>query len=319
MRKVLSVPQAGPKAHWLKMSVRFDLTDLRLFLHVAEAGSITVGAGQANMALASASERIRAMEDALGAALLERKRRGVRLTPAGSALLHHARIVTQQLEQMRGELNGYARGLRGHVRLLSNTVAIAEFLPDALAAFLAAHPNIDVALEDRPSREIVRAIAEGHADIGIITDGVDPAEELETFPFGENRLVVVAPRRHALARRSQVAFRDVLNHDVVGFPAGSALQEYLDHHAARAGRRLKLRVRLNGFDAICRLVEAGIGLAVLPETAAKRCRQSMAIRQVPLTDAWALRHFSICVKSFRSLPAHAQRLVEYLSPRSSLK
>src|ERR1700681_2591697 len=117
----------------MKNAFRFDLTDLRLFLNVDDAASITHGASRSHMALASASERIRAMEDALGAPLLERKRRGVQLTPAGSALVHHARIVTQQLEQMRDELSDYAKGLRGHVRLLSNTVAIAELLPAPLA------------------------------------------------------------------------------------------------------------------------------------------------------------------------------------------
>jgi molybdate transport repressor ModE-like protein len=317
MRKVLSVPQAPPKAERsAKMSIRFDLIDLRLFLYVAEAASITHGANRANMALASASERIRAMEETLGAPLLERKRRGIRLTPVGSALVHHARIVTQQLEQMRGELSDYAKGLRAHVRLLSNTVAIAELLPAPLAAFLSAHRNIDVELEDRPSREIVRTIAEGRADIGIVTDAVDPAEELETFPLGEIRLVVVAPRRHPIGKRRKIAFSEILDHDFVGLPAGSALQEYLDHHAARAGRRLKVRVRLNGFDPIGRMVESGIGLAVLPETAARRFQRSMAIQVISLTDHWALRHHAICVRDFKSLPAHAQRLVECLRPRS---
>lgn len=296
------------------MSIRFDLTDLRLFLHVAEATSITHGAARSNMTLASASERIRAMEDALGAPLLERKRRGVALTPVGSALVHHARIVTQQLERMRGELNDYAKGLRGHVRLLSNTVAIAEFLPAALASFLSAHPNIDVELEDRPSREIVRTIAEGRADIGIVTDAVDLAEELETFPIGAIRLVVVAPDRHPLGRRRKIGFRDILDHDIVGLPAGSALQDYLDDHAARAGRRMKVRVRLSGFDVVCRMVESGIGLAVLPETVARRCQHSMAIRTVPLTDRWAVRRHAVCVRNLASLPAHAKRLVECLRP-----
>src|SRR6266478_6376565 len=133
------------------MSIRCDLTDLRLFLHVAEAASITHGAARANMSLASASERIGAMEDALGAPLLERQRRGVRLTPAGSTLVHHARIVTQQLELMRDELDKYAKGLRGNVRVLANTVATVEFLPIALVPFLSAHPNIDVDLEERQS------------------------------------------------------------------------------------------------------------------------------------------------------------------------
>jgi len=295
-----------------KMSIRFDLTDLRLFLHVADAASITHGATRANMTLASASERIRAMETALGAPLLERQRRGVRLTPVGSALVHHARIVTQQLETMRGELSDYAKGLRGRVRLLSNTVAIAELLPTPLALFLSTHPNIDVELEDRPSREIVRTIAEGRADIGIVTDAVDLAEELETFPLGAIRLVVVAPRRHSLGRRRTTAFRDILDHDIVGLPVGSALQEYLDHHAARTGRRLKVRIRLNGFDAICRMVESGIGLAVLPETAARRSQLAMAIKIISLTDRWALRRHAICVRNLASLPAHARRLVECL-------
>jgi DNA-binding transcriptional LysR family regulator len=301
------------------MSARFDLTDLRLFLHVAEAASITHGAARANMALASASERIRAMESSLGTPLLERKRRGVCITPAGSALADHARIITQQMEQMRGDLNSYASGLRGKVRLLSNTVAMSEILPAALAAFLSAHPNIDIELHDRPSQEIARAIADGRADIGIITDSADPAEELEIFPLGDIRLVVVAPRRHSLGRRRKIAFREALDHDLVGLPEGSALQDFLDHQAARSGRRLKLRVRLNGFDAMCRMVERGIGLAILPETAGRRCRQSMAIEVISITDTWALRHHRICVRSLRSMPAHAQRLVRCLNPRLSLR
>jgi DNA-binding transcriptional LysR family regulator len=293
------------------MPVRFDLVDLQLFLHVADAASITHGAARANMTLASASERVRDMEKALGAPLLERKRRGVGLTPAGSALVYHARIVTQQLEHMRGELGDYAKGLRGHVRLLANTVAIAELLPESLASFLAAHHNVDIELEDRPSREIVRTVAEGRADIGIVTT---LAEGLETFPLGAIRLVVVVPRRHPLSTRRKISFREILDHDAVGLPVGSALQDYLDHHAARAGRRLKVRLRLGGFDTICRIVESGIGFAVLPETAAQRCRQSMAIRIVPLTDKWAIRHHAICIRGFADLPAHAKRLVEFLRP-----
>lgn len=299
------------------MSLRFDLTDLRLFLHVAEAASITQGASRANMALASASERIRAMEEALGVALLERKRRGVQLTPAGSALERHARIVMQNLEEMRGDLNNFAQGLRCRVHVLANTVATVEFLPPALALFLAAHPNIDVDLEQRHSREVIRAVAEGVADIGIIAEAVDPAEELEIFPFAEDRLVLVTPRQHPLGGRREIAFHETLDHDFVGFVAGTALQETLDHHAARSARRLKLRVRLNNFESIARMVENGIGVAVLPERAARRFQRSMAIQIVPLTDGWAPRHFTICIRSFGSLSPHAKWLVEHLKRHSS--
>lgn len=264
------------------------------------------------MALASASERIRAMELALGAPLFERKRRGVSPTAAGATAVHHARLMTRQLELMAGELGQHAKGLRGRVRVFSNTAATQEFLPPVLGRFLAAHPHVDVELEERPSTEIVRGVAGGMADIGIVADAVDPAIELETFPFAEDRLVLVTPTRHPLAERRRLAFHDVLSYDFIGLPAGGALQEHLDGHAARAGQRLKLRVRVPGFDAVCRIVASGIGVAVVSRTAALRCRRSMPLRVVPLTDTWALRHLRICVKSLRTLPAHAQSLVEHL-------
>jgi molybdate transport repressor ModE-like protein len=180
----------------MKTSMRFDLVDLRLFLFVVEASSITHGAARAGMALASASERVRLMEESLGAPLLERHRRGVRATAAGAALAHHAQLVVQQLERMRGELSEFADGFRARVRLLANTTATAEFLPATLAAFLAQHPLIDIELEERSSREIVRAVAGNLAEIGVVGDEVNPAKELQTFPFAEDRLVLIAlPRR----------------------------------------------------------------------------------------------------------------------------
>jgi DNA-binding transcriptional LysR family regulator len=252
------------------------------------------------------------MEESLGVPLFDRKRRGVSPTPAVSALVHHARLVTQQMERMSGDLNQHAKGLRGRIRLFSNTAATLEFLPPLLGPFLAAHPNIDVDLEERPSSEIVRAVAGGSADIGIVADAVDAAAELETFPFAEDRLVIVAPRRHSLGSRRRIAFPETLQHDFVGLVAGSALQDHIEDHAARAGQRLKMRVRLPGFDTVCRAVESGIGLAVVSKIAALRCRKTMAIRVIPLTDPWTLRHLRICVRRLRSLPMHAQSLVEHL-------
>ena len=297
--------------------MRFDLTDLRLFRDVAEAESITGGAARANMALASASARIRGMEEEAGTALLQRGRRGVTPTPAGQAVLHHARLVLQQMQRMRGELGDYAQGLKGHVRILGNTAALTEFLPEPLAEWLAAHPRIDIDLEERPSHAIVEAVAAGLADFGIVADAADGGGVsqggLETLPFRIDRLVLAVPRGHPLARRRRIAFAEVLGEDFVGLGPGSALQEHLGRHAARAGRALKLRVRLGGFDAVCRMVEQGVGLAVVPETAARRCRRSMAIRAVPLSDPWALRHLTICVRRLDALPAHARRLVEHLA------
>jgi len=209
-------------------------------------------------------------------------------------------------------LGQYARGLRGHVRVLSNTAALAAFLPDALAAFLAAHPMIDIDLEERPSREIVAAIAGGLADVGIVADTVDLGD-LETLPFRTDQLVLVAPDGHALAGRSAVAFREVLEEPFVGLSHGSALQAHLAGHAARAGHALKLRVRVSGLEAACRMVESGVGVAIVPEAAARRVGETAAIRSVPLSDAWALRRLTLCARSVSALPAHAQQLVRHLT------
>lgn len=292
--------------------MRFDLTDLRLFLHVAETGSITAGAERSAMALASASARIRGMEDALGISLLERGRRGARPTPAGRAVVHHARLVLHQLERMRGELNEYAKGLKGHVRLLSNTAAINEFLPDALAVFLAANPNIDIDLEERASHAIVEAVAAGLADLGVVADMVDLGG-LETRPFRSDRLVLVVAKDHWLASRPSVAFADILDEPFVGLSAGSALQEYLNAHAARAGRSLSFRVRVRGPVALCRVVERGVGIGVIPETAALRAAEASAIQVVSLSDSWAPRLLVLCARRFDDLSAHARRLVEELT------
>lgn len=295
--------------------MRFDLTDLQLFLHVVDAESITGGAARAHIALASASARIRGMEDALGVPLLLRKRRGVVPTDPGRTLAHHARMVMQQMERMKGELGEYALGLKGHVRLLSNTAALTEFLPEALSAFLARHPNVDIDLEERLSHDIVQAIAAGQADVGIVTDSVDLAD-LETFAFRPDRLVVVAAIGHALAdgipqrAKRAVDFASTTGFDFIGMTEGSALQQYLAGHAARSGARLKCRVRLRSFEAICRMVETGVGIAVIPEAAAVRCRRTMAIRIFRLNDAWAERRLTICVRQFDALSGYARQLVD---------
>ncbi len=298
--------------------MRFDLADLRLFLHVAEAGSLTHGARRAGLALPSASERVKAMEETLGVPLLRRDRRGTQPTAAGLALLEHARLMLAQFERLKGELGAHARGLKGRIRVLSNTAAISEHLPGSLAAFLARHPTLDIELEERESLDIVEAIAAGQADIGIVADPPQTAG-LDTHPYREDRLVLVVPARHALARIRQVWFAEALDHDLVGLSHGSALQAHLARHAARLGKKMRLRVRLTGFDAICRLVEDGAGLAVVPQTAAARCRRSMAIRAVRLRDDWSVRELMICVRRASTLPIHARRLVDHLKRPPGLR
>ena len=292
--------------------MRFDLVDLQLFLHVVEAGSITGGATRAHLSLASCSERIHGMEETLGVPLLLRGRRGVTPTPAGDALVRHARLVFQQLQRMRAELGDHAQGLKGSVRLRCNTAALSEYLPDALAGFLARHPHVDVALEEHPSHEVAKAVREGAADLGIVSDAVD-LSQLESFPFRTDRLVAVATPELAqqLAPEGRpVPFVRLADFDHVSLAGDSALFNYLELQARRLGRTLHARVRLRDFAAICRMVEAGVGVGIVPEPAARRGAQTMNIVVIELLDAWALRQLSICVKSFDALPRHAQQLVD---------
>ena len=291
--------------------MRFDLPDLGLFRHVVEAGSITQGARRANLALAAASTRIRNMEDTLGAALLVRSRQGVVPAQAGRTLLQHARAILAEAERLREDLGAYAGGLAGQIRVLSNTNALTEFLPEALSSFLAAHPQVSVDLEERLSDEIVGLIAEGVADLGIIAGTVDAAS-LETFPFRKDRFVLVVARDHSLAKRTNTAFAQVLDYDFVGLDRSSALQRFLADKAARVGQPLRLRIQLRSFDAVCRMVECNVGIGIVPETTAHRVSRSMAIADVALTDAWALRDLTICVRRLRDLPPFARRLVEHL-------
>jgi molybdate transport repressor ModE-like protein len=291
--------------------MRFDLADLSLFRHVAEAGSITHGAERAHLALAAASTRIRNMEEALGAPLLVRARHGVTPTQAGRTLLQHARVMLQQAERLREDLGAYAGGLAGQVRVLSNTNALTEFLPEALSSFLAAHPNVSVDLEERLSDEIVGLIAEGVGDIGLVAGTVDSGT-LTTYPFRSDRFVLVVARDHPLARRSKVSFAEVLDHDFVGLDRASALQRFLAGKASTIGRPLRLRVQLRSFDAVCRLVECNVGVGIVPATTARRAAKTMAIRSVDLTDPWAARDLTICIRDFGALAPYARQLVEHL-------
>jgi DNA-binding transcriptional LysR family regulator len=291
--------------------MQFDLVDLNLFRHVVDAGSITRGAERANLALAAASTRIRNMEKSLGASLLVRGRQGVAPTPAGRTLLQHARVLLAQAERLREDLGTFAGGLAGQIRILSNTNALTEFLPEALGTFLASHPQVSIDLEERLSDEIVGLIAEGVADIGIVAGTVDTGR-LSTYPFRSDRFVLVVPRGHALAASPRIAFAEVLEHDFVGLDRASALQRFLADKAGRIGQPLKLRVQLRSFDAVCRMVEAGVGLGIVPDTTAQRAARTMAIATVDLDDPWALRDLTLCIRSLDELPPSARQLVEHL-------
>ena len=294
-----------------EIAMRFDLVDLQLFIAVADSRSITRGADRAHLALASASARIKGLEAAFGVTLFKRGRRGVELTPAGESLLDHARLVIHNVEAMRGDLARFASGIRASVHLLANTSGLSEHLPRALASFLRQHPDLNVDVEERESTDIASAIATGAADLGFAAEHALP-DNVERFAFSEDRLTLVTARRGELAGRRQVDFQDVADRAFVGLTNATALQVHIAKHAARLGMRLHFRARLRDFDAICQMVAAGVGVAVVPEAAARRCAQSMPIAMIRIRDSWAYRKLVICARSFKVLPRPAKLLVEHL-------
>ncbi|MBV7543668.1 LysR family transcriptional regulator [Acidovorax sp. sic0104] len=296
--------------------MRFDLTDLRLFVHVHEAGTITGGAERSHMALASASERIRGMEDALGVPLLVRAQRGVQPTPAGHTLLHHARLVLRQMEHLRGDLGDFGNGLAGHVRMRCNSSALSEFLPAAMAGFLQQHPRISVDVQEAPSQDVADAVRSGLCDMGLASDAAD-LQGLAAWTLKPDPLVLVVPRGHALASLRRMALADAAHLDFVGLDEGSALQSHVARHAQRTGQRLRFRVRLRHFEAVCQLVGMGVGVGIVPLAAARRHSRAHGIQALRLTDGWARRSLVLCTRSPDELPLHALQLLQHLMPRTA--
>ncbi|WP_018632022.1 LysR family transcriptional regulator [Neomegalonema perideroedes] len=292
--------------------MRFDLTDLRLFLHVVEAGSLTHGAARANLALPSASARLRGMEEASGLKLLERGRGGVSPTAAGEILARRARRILREAEDLRAELQDCASGARGLLRLPANTAAATEFLPEALADWLAGRPGMDVEILERPSAEILRAILDGKADFGVLARSPE-AEALRLQPFALDRIALLIPTGHALAkRRGDLALAEALEADFVGLPAEAPLQAHLEERARLAGGRMRVRLRAPGFEALALLAAKGIGAAPMPEAAALRHRRrGLTIRR--LSDPWASRELVVAARDFAALPASARALAAHLA------
>jgi DNA-binding transcriptional LysR family regulator len=292
--------------------MRFDLTSLKLFVAVAEELSITRAAQREHIVLSAASKRITELEELIGTPLLYRHARGVALTPAGSSLLHYARQIGSTLEQMRGELSEYALGIKGHIRVHANTSAISHFLPDELRAFSVQHSQIKIDLEEEVSSAIIRSVLAGTADVGIFCGHV-AAPGLQLFRYHADALVVVVPPHHALAGRSTLRFEQVLDYDVVGLQADSALTGLQVAAAQALGRSVRLRMQVRSFDAVCRMVQADMGIGILPAHSVAPHALTMGVRGITLNEPWARRELKLGVRDFHALPLVARQLVEHLS------
>lgn len=291
--------------------MQFDLTDLRLFALAADEGSLTRAAARQHLSLAAASARIKALEAQAGLPLLYREARGVRLSPPGEAFLLHARGVLRQVDQLRTDLQEYGGGLRGHLRVFANTTAVTDFMPEILPPFLAANPRVNIDLQEKPNAEIARGVLDGRADIGIVAGQVDTLG-LQCIHFSTDRLVLATALGHPLAHRPSIAFADTLGEDHVGMHHSSTLQNFLAQVTEKLGKPLKLRIQLSSFDAMCRMIGAGVGVGIVPESAARRNQAAAGLALVELADAWSVRERYILVRDKARLPGYALDLIDTL-------
>ncbi|TAN30891.1 MAG: LysR family transcriptional regulator [Castellaniella sp.] len=294
------------------MASHFDLTDMQLLVNVASAMSLTKAAEHTFLSLPAASNRVKNLEGYLGTPLLYRNSQGVTLTPAGEAFVRHARIVLHQLQHLRGDIQEYAQGVKGRVRVYANTTAMNEFVPAVLERYLVSHPSVNIELRERLSYQVVKAVVEGAADIGITAQGSGGAG-VKFLPYRTDRLVLVTHRDHPLARKQGPhSFGNVLDYDFISLAESSAIHSFLLTAAEDSGRFLRVRVEVGNFETACRLIGAQVGIGVIPETAARRYVQLLPLKIMDLTDEWALRQLHICVRESTELPAFSQELVDLL-------
>lgn len=290
---------------------RLNLFSLSLFNLVARSGSISKGAQLANLAVGAASKRITDLEETVGTVLMERHSRGITLTAAGHALQVHAQRILSDVDQLTADLSDHATGLLGVVRLWANTSAVTQFLPANISSFTRANPGIRIELEEKDSDEVVLAVLDGRADFGIFADRTQ-AFGLHLLNYRRDRLVLVVPHGHPLARRRTVRFEEAIEYDFVSLPKGTSLATRLQAETHLLGRSLKLRLQVRSFDAMCQMVAVGLGVAVLPREAVQPHLRSMNLRQIALQDEWASRRLLIGLRDTSAVPRHVRLMIDHL-------
>ncbi|MEM5297612.1 LysR family transcriptional regulator [Burkholderia sp. JPY481] len=290
---------------------KLDLTSLRLFVAVCQERNIARAAEREFIASSAVSRRIAEIEAMIGLPVIQRQSRGITVTPVGETVLRYALAIIGNIEQMSAELSRFSTGVKGRVRVVANLSSIVQFLPEDVAAFGRAFPDVSIELEEENSADVLRIVDEHGADFGICNP-VAGSEAFEQVPYRQDRLAVLVPGGHRLASAARVSFDDLLHDSFVGLRSESALTRLLAQQAASAGRQLDVRMRVSSLDALCRMVHAGLGIAIVPEPVGLLYVNTLDVRLLPLADAWAERHLIIIFKAREQLSASAAALVSFL-------
>jgi DNA-binding transcriptional LysR family regulator len=293
---------------------KLDLTSLRLFVAVCQEQNIARAAEREFIASSAVSRRIAEIEAVIGLPVIQRQSRGITVTPVGETVLRYALAIIGNIEQMSAELSRFSSGAKGTVRVVANLSSIVQFLPEDVAAFGRVFPEVSIELEEENSADVLRIVDEHGADFGICNP-VPGSEAFEQVPYREDRLAVLVPGGHRLASGSRVAFEVLLDDSFVGLRSESALTKLLAQQAASAGRQLDVKIRVSSLDALCRMVHAGLGIAIVPEQVGLLYVNALDVRLLSLSDAWAVRHLIMIFRSRDQLSASAAGLVRFLGSK----
>ena len=300
-----------------------DIDSLALFVRAAQMGNLTRAAEACHITVTAASRRLSLLEHQFKAKLFERHSRGLQLTPAGDRLLKLARDLVADMHHMRAEMANYASGRHAVLRVHGNTSAMTQFLPADVAHFQAHHAQVRIVLQECWSEAAVHSVKSGEADLGVVVEGCD-ITGLWCRPYRYDQLAAVLRDDDVLTRRGDVpkgtddvledthdvpedthdvlkgpsvAFAELLGRDLVGLEGSSTLTRLLTAQAAQLMRPMALRVQVRSFEAVCRAVQAGLGIGILPLTAAQSFAHTMHLKVLPLADSWAVRRMQLCTRT----------------------
>lgn len=293
--------------------MHLDLTDLRLFIHIAESNTLTEASKRAFLSVPTVSGRLKSMESQLGVRLLYRNNQGSELTDAGRQLLGYARRIQREVDELKATFSDGQSLERGHIKVFANTTSVTQLLPDILAKFLINHPKVTIDLQEHLNRDIIRGVIDGSADIGVASGPVD-SEGLCVYPYKTDRLVLVTPADHPLAPRTSVTLNEIVRYPLVGLHEGSSLVSFLRSIFDSSGRDVPLRIQLYSFESICQMIDAGVGIGIIPESAAKRYMATTSIRQILIDEPWVVRERNIVIRDPEMLPESAKNLLNAIKP-----
>lgn len=291
--------------------MRFELTDLRVFLAIAHAKSLSAGALSVHLTAPSASYRLKNLEQAMGASLFERTSKGMVLTPAGMTVKKYADAIFSSVERLQGEIQRHVNGISGHIRVFANSSTLSGIAP-ALSRYLAHYPNVNVDLEEKLSEETVRAVLEGRADVGLVAGQID-LHGLHAITYGHDELVFVAPVGHPLAVHGSMSLETALTYDLVSIGSKTSNFLYLQGMAVKLGMNPRVRVHAPTFEAVLQCVQEGVGISLVPRSVARAALEAGRLAAISLDEAWAQREQKVVTREPGTLAGYARDFVAYVA------